>query len=176
MFDMRFAWHTALYVLAILSFKQALHDQPSPWEIEKYIVGTWRLESQQMLINGKAIDDHFDDLAAHLSASSAYEIDPNTLSRKFREGFQGIPSGTVFTFYDNYAYQIELPGESVQTGMWRIKNKTNIVLQAEEHEMVLLIRELDLENAVVSIRESRVDSQLGAGGYTVMELVLDLSR
>lgn len=176
MIDMRFAWQTALYIFAILSFKQALNDQPSPLEVEKHIVGTWYLESQQMLINGKEIHAHFDDLAAHLSASSAYEIDPQTLAQKFKEGFSGIPAGTVFTFYDNYAYQIEIPGKPTQSGMWRIKNSTSILLQAKRHEMILLIRDLDPENAVLSIREAKVDSQLGAGGYTVMELVLDLTR
>lgn len=173
---MRFAWHTALYILAILSFKQALNEHPSPLELEKYIVGTWHLESQQMLINGKEIHAHFDDLAAHLSANSAYEIDPQSLAQKFKEGFKGIPSGTVFTFYDNYSYQIALPGKPPQNGMWRIKNKTGILLQAKDHEMLLLIRDLDQNNAILSIREAKVDSQLGAGGYTVMELVLNLGR
>jgi hypothetical protein len=176
MLDMRFAWQTALYIFAILSFKQALNDQPSSLEVEKHIVGTWYLESQEMLINGKEIHAHFDDLAAHLSASSAYEIDPQTLAKKFKEGFNGIPSGTVFTFYDNYSYQIEIPAKPTQRGMWRIKNQTNLLLQAKNHEMLLLIRDLEPDNAVFSIREAKVDSQLGAGGYTVMELVLNLGR
>lgn len=176
MIDMRFAWHTALYILTILSFKQALNEQPSPLEIKEHIVGTWYLESQQMLINGKEIYAHFDDLAAHLSASSAYEIDPQTLAKKFKEGFNGIPSGTVFTFNDDYSYQISLPGKPTQSGMWRIKNRKSILLHGKGHEMVLLIKELEQDDAVFSIREAKVDSQLGAGGYTVMELVLDLKR
>lgn len=148
----------------------------APLSIAEQIVGTWYLEDQEMLINGNEINEHFEELAAQLSASSDYRVDPQMLAKKFKEGFKGIPDGTIFKFEDDFSYRIILPDDRVQTGMWRIKNGNDILLQAVDQELLLRVKNLSAEKAVFSIREAKVESQLSAGGYTVMELILGLSR
>ncbi len=170
------AWLAGLTVLLNLSADHYVVQHNVPPSVSEQILGTWYLEEQEILVNGREISEHFEDLAAQLSSLNDHEVDPRILADKFREKFNGIPAGTIFTFRNDFSYRIELPDHKVQQGMWRIRNGSGILLQAADHELLLRIKALGKENFVFSIREAKVDSQLGAGGYTVMELVLGLSR
>jgi len=176
MMHITYAWFTLVSLLTVFSEDQFVTNSADLENVAEQIIGTWYLEEQEMLINGKHVDQHFEDLAAQLSAGSNYKVDPHMLAKKFRKGFNGIPTGTRFTFNDDFSYAIILPDGKVQSGMWRVSNGSDVLLQAANQELLLRIRDMDKENAIFSIREAKVDSHLGAGGYTVMELVLDLSR
>lgn len=170
------AWLTALATLFTIPADHYSVQHHVPPSVSEQILGTWYLKEQEILVNGKDIDEHFEDLAAQLSSFNQDHVDPRILAEKFRKNFNGIPTGTIFTFRHDFSYRIELSDHKVQEGMWRIRNGSGILLQAADQELLLRIKDLGKENAVFSIREAKVDSQLGAGGYTVMELVLDLSR
>lgn len=176
MIYMSLIWLTFLSFLFNVPGNQQYARDEVPYSVAEKIVGTWYLEEQEMFINGKEIYEHFEDLAAQLSANSDYRVNPQLLAKKFRQGFNGIPTGTVFIFEDNFSYRIILPNKETQTGMWRIRNDNDVLLQAADQELLLRVKDLSEDSVVVSIREAKVDSQLGAGGYTVMEIVMGLSR
>lgn len=144
--------------------------------VEHKIMGTWYLRDQEMLINGKEINQHFEEVAIQLSAKSGHSLDPTLLADKFRKGFRGIPAGTVFEFNDDFSYRIILPDEQIQRGMWRVRNAQTLVLNAQEQEMYMEIKSIGEELATVSIKEEKVDSEMNGSRYIKMELVIDLSR
>jgi hypothetical protein len=143
---------------------------------EDLIVGKWYLEEQELLINGQAIDQHFEQMARELQSSNGNEIDPSMLARKFRRGYRGIPSGTVFSFSDDYSYRIDIPGKPSQSGMWKLRNHQQLELLAGGQVMIMEIKGLERQSAVFAIRDERPESSLAPGEYTIMELVLRLSR
>jgi hypothetical protein len=144
--------------------------------VEHKIMGRWYLVDQEMLINGMEINQHFEEIAATLSTKSDAQLDPHLLASKFRKGFRGIPSGTVFEFNDDFSYRIILPDKQIQDGLWRIKNTQTIVLNAQEQEMHIEIRAIGEERATISIKEEKIDHETNGGRYIKMELVMDLSR
>lgn len=151
-------------------------DEAEDLNIGHKIVGKWYLRSQEMYINGKQIDEHFEEMAVHLSSRTGRNFNPSALAHKFRRGFKGIPSGTVFYFKDDYSYEILLPDQQIQKGMWRVKNAQTIVLNAQDKEMHVEIRSLENEEATISIKEEKSTTEVSGGHYMRMELVMDLSR
>lgn len=137
------------------------------------IIGKWYLNSQEMLINGKEIHQHFEEMAAQVSAKSGHAVDPSLLADKFRKGFRGIPEGTVFEFNNDFSYSIIMPDHQVQQGFWRIKNDLTIVLNAQEEEMHLEIKSIEKDAATVAIKEEKNTS---GSRYVKMELIIDLTR
>ncbi|WPP50066.1 hypothetical protein [Catalinimonas niigatensis] len=144
--------------------------------IEQKIMGKWHLLNQEMLINGKEVDQHFEEVAAVLSSRAGHQLDPYLLADKFRKGFRGIPSGTIFEFNDDFSYRISMPDGQIQQGLWRVKNAQTIILNAQEQEMYIEIRSIGEELATISIKEEKTDSEMNGGRYVKMELVIDLSR
>lgn len=168
-----------IYLIWICSLGLVSFHSPRPHadaSIELQIIGKWYLLDQEMLINGKEIHQHFEEVAASLSSKSGYQLDPYILAEKFRKGFRGIPSGTVFEFNDDFSYQIILPDKQVQRGLWRVKNAQTIVLNAEEQQMHMEIKSMEDGLATVSIKEEKIDSEMDGGRYVKMELIIDLSR
>lgn len=140
------------------------------------IIGKWYLREQAMFINGKEVDQHFSEVAATLAAESGYQLDPYMLADKFKKGFRGIPSGTIFEFNDDFSYRIILPNHQIQQGMWRIKNAQMIVLYAHEQQMQLEIRSMEAEIATISIQEEKIDDDMPGSRSMKMELLIGLSR
>lgn len=126
-----------------------------------------------MLINGKEIHQHFEEMAAQVSAKSGHAVDPSLLADKFRKGFRGIPEGTVFEFNNDFSYRIIMPDNQVQQGFWRVKNDLTIVLNAQEEEMHLEIKSIEKDAATVAIKEEKNPS---GSRYVKMELIIDLTR
>lgn len=157
------------------------HQLPTPHvsfipSIEQKIMGKWHLLDQEMLINGKEVDQHFEEIAAALSSRAGHQFDPYVLADKFKKGFRGIPSGTIFEFNDDFSYRISMPDGQIQHGLWRVKNVQTIVLNAQEQEMHMEIRSIGKKLATISIKKEKTDSDVNGGRYVKMELVIDLSR
>ncbi len=140
------------------------------------ILGEWYLEEQEMLINGKDFDLHFEEMAAQMTASTGHQFNPRALADKFREGYQGIPTGTKFKFNDDFSYSIELPNSSVQQGMWQVKSAHMLLLQAQGDEMYLEVKNINEKKATFSIVEEKANASTNGSRYQKMEIVIDLSR
>ena len=153
----------------------AISPDPTPHTISS-IVGTWYLSNQEVLINGKEIEKHFEDLAEHLSAENSQSIDPYSLADRFKKGYKGIPEGTKLELRDDYSYSITIPEQQEQQGYWQVKKGQTLLLQSGQEQIKLNIMALDSTLAVFSIREENMQSGLNAGSYAVMELILNFSR
>ncbi|MEK6477402.1 hypothetical protein WJR50_07705 [Catalinimonas sp. 4WD22] len=172
---MRYLSFTWIYTLGLFihPFVYKLSTDAFVTPPNHQILGKWYLNSQEMLINGKEIHQHFEEMAAQVSAKSGHAVDPSLLADKFRKGFQGIPEGTVFEFNEDFSYRIVMPDNQVQQGFWRIKNALTIVLNAQEEEMYLEIRSIEKDAATVAIKEEK---NTGGSRYVKMELIIDLTR
>ncbi|MFP4089802.1 MAG: hypothetical protein ACLFUB_05770 [Cyclobacteriaceae bacterium] len=144
--------------------------------LEADITGVWHLKGQELLINGKAVDQHFEDMARQLQASTGSSIDPDAMAHRFRKSYKGIPNGTVFTFHDNFSYRIDMPGKPSQTGMWKMKNSQQLLLHGGGQVMTVEVKDIEQKSAVFAIRDERPESSLSPGEYTVMELLLHFRR
>lgn len=153
----------------------ATFSDPAPYTIS-HIVGSWYLTEQEVLINGKGIEKHFEDLAVHLSAENSQSIDPYLLADRFKKGYKGIPEGTKLELRDDYSYSIIIAEQQEQQGYWQLKKGQTLLLQSGQEQIKLNIMALDSTLAVFSIREENMDSGLNAGRHAVMELILNFSR
>jgi len=164
-----------LLLFAELSQSVSLQYFSDPSPLDQQIVGEWSLVGQEMRINGQALDQHFEEVAAYLTAHSQTNISAESLARKFKKGYRGIPDGTRLEFQDNFVYHIIFPDQRRQEGFWKVQNGQNIVLFADQQELKLEIQFINQRNAEVIIQEKRTDDS-PSSRQTVMELILRLQR
>lgn len=167
-----FTWIWVLGLFINPSWEDTSEKAPAAI-VDHQIMGKWYLRDQEMRINGKEINQHFEEMAAQVSANSEYQLDPVLLVKKFRKGFRGIPEGTVFEFKNDYSYQIVFPDKQVQQGFWKVKDEQVVVLNGSDKEMHMEIRSLEAQMAKVVIRDV---SNAASSRQMQMELIIDLSR
>ena len=136
---------TMLVCMAVAMFSCSKDDEEN-LDVEVGIVGEWKIESTEMLINGQSYDAYIEQAAKQAG------MDVEAFQEFFGEAFEVEGD---FRFMEDKKFDGEVEGETIE-GVWSADGKKLVLEYEEDGEQEseeFIVKSLDSSSAVLSSTE-----------------------
>jgi len=155
-----------LAALFAVSFSSCSDDAEEELSATVGLVGTWTLQSADIMINDQSMEDFITELASLLGVPEA------TLAEEF--DMDEFASGTTIEFREDGTYTLnEVGDDSPETGLWSATDKTVTISDSDGADPVTLqVRSLTSSQAVFYMLEEETDGDMSMK----MEITMNFSK
>jgi len=148
------------------SFSSCSDDTDEELSATVGLVGTWTLQSADVMINDKSLEEFVTELATLLN------VPEETIAGEFE--MDEFSSGTTIEFRDNGTFLLTEAGESTaESGLWTATDKTVTISDADgDDPLTLEIRSLTSNRAEMYLVEQETEGDV----TTKMEFTLNFTK
>ncbi|MFP4092068.1 MAG: lipocalin family protein [Cyclobacteriaceae bacterium] len=157
----------AFATLLAFIFSSCSDDTEKELSAEVGLIGTWTLQSADVAINGKSLDEFVKELAALMGVPESEIADSFDMDNEFE-------TGTTIEFKEDGTYVAkEVNSTSTDTGLWTATDKTVTITDADGSDPLILdVKSLTSNKAVFYMMEEESEN-----GMTMkIEVTLNLTK
>jgi len=155
-----------LAAFVVVSFSSCSDDTEEELSATVGLVGSWTLQSADIMINDKSMSEFISELATALG------VPEETISEDFDMG--NFASGTTIEFREDGTYTLtETDDDTSESGIWSATDKTVTISDANGDDPVTLdVRSLTSSKAQLYMMEQETDGDMSMK----MEFTLNFTK
>lgn len=155
-----------LAAFSVVSFSSCSDDSEEELSATVGLIGTWTLQSADILINDKSMEQFITELATLMG------VPEESIAEEFE--MDGFESGTSLEFKEDGTYVLTEVGEDTpETGLWSATDKTVTIRDAAGNDPLILdVRSLTKSKAVFYMLEEETDGEMSMK----MEITMNFTK